>query len=34
MKTLTGEHLWKSYGGAEVLRDVSLTVTEAEPGVP
>lgn len=31
MKTLTGEHLWKSYGGAEVLRDVSLTVTEAEP---
>ena len=31
MKQITGEHLWKSYGGVEVLRDVSLTVTEAEP---
>lgn len=31
MKQITGEHLWKSYGGVEVLRDVSLTVTEGEP---
>ena len=30
MMTITGEHLWKSYGGTEVLRDVSLTVTESE----
>lgn len=28
---LRAEHLWKSYGGAEVLRDVSLTVTAGEP---
>mgnify|MGYP000562106635 CR=1 FL=1 len=31
MKQITGEHLWKSYGGVVVLRDVSLTVTEGEP---
>lgn len=31
MRTITGEHLWKSYGGADVLRDVTLTATEAEP---
>ena len=28
---LRAEHLWKSYGGAEVLRDVSLAVTVGEP---
>ena len=31
MKQITAEHLWKSYGGAEVLRDVSLIVREGEP---
>ena len=31
MKQITAEHLWKSYNGVTVLRDVSLTVTEAEP---
>ena len=31
MKQIAAEHLWKSYGGAEVLRDVSLTVREGEP---
>lgn len=31
MKRIAAEHLWKSYGGAEVLRDVSLTVTAGEP---
>lgn len=28
---IVGEHLWKSYGGAAVLRDVSLAVTQEEP---
>ena len=28
---LRAEHLWKSYGGAEVLRDVSLAVKVGEP---
>ena len=31
MKQIAAQHLWKSYGGVEVLRDVSLTVTEGEP---
>lgn len=31
MKQIAAEHLWKSYDGVEVLRDVSLTVTEGEP---
>lgn len=28
---LRGEHLWKSFGSAVVLRDVNLAVTEREP---
>ena len=31
MKQIAAEHLWKSYGGVEVLRDVSLTAAEGEP---
>lgn len=31
MKAITGEHLWKAYDGVQVLRDVSVTVTAAEP---
>ena len=31
MKQIAAQHLWKSYGGVGVLRDVSLTVTEGEP---
>ena len=31
MMTLAGGLLWKSCGGTEVLRDVSLTVTESQP---